>query len=115
MSLFGLTISDIVGILTIIGILIGVVGWFFKKSIQVIDSKLITPLKVDFIQPLKNSLDNLATKLDGMEHRADEEHGEFRSQLGEHDNRLDGHDLKLTEHEQKIKTLFHNRGGKADE
>lgn len=112
MKIFGLSISEVLGIISLLGTVIVVFSWFFKKAIFAIEIKLINPLKVDFIQPLKNSLDNLASKLDGMEQKAHDEHEEFKSKLSNHEERLDEHKIKITEHEQQIKTLFKNKGDK---
>lgn len=111
MKIFGLSISEVLGIISLFGTVILVFRWFFKNALLAIEIKLVNPLKEDFIQPLKNSLDNLASKLDGMEQKAHVEHEDFKKQLSEHDGRLDKHDLKLTEHEQQIKSLFKSRKG----
>lgn len=102
MRLFGLSISEIAGLLTILGIFVALGIWLFKRALLEIERTLILPLKEGSIQPLKSSLDNLANKIDGMEQRANEEHKEFKKKITEHDQRLGEHDLTLARHEEII-------------
>lgn len=102
MRLFGLTISEIAGLLTILGTLVALGIWFFKRALLEIERTLIAPLKEGSIRPLKSSLDNLANKIVGMEKREQDEHKEFKEEIAEHDQRLAKHDLTLARHEEII-------------